>query len=116
MTDDSRSSGGDERRGPSSTSSDNVQHRLWGGAFGAATASDMDALNRSIGIDFRLWPHDVRLSIAWATALGDARIISPDDSARLVAGLAKVEKRLAAGVEPLPSDEDIHTLIDRLLH
>jgi argininosuccinate lyase len=76
----------------------------------------MDALNRSIGIDFRLWPHDVRLSQAWAEALGDAGVLSPEDCRTIVRGLDVVAERLGRGVAPIASDEDIHTLIDRLLH
>jgi argininosuccinate lyase len=98
------------------SSQNKPQHRMWGGAFGASTAPEMDALNRSIGTDFRLWPHDIRLSKAWATELGRAGVISDDESRQLVAGLDAVANRIAAGVEPDQSDEDIHTLIDRILH
>ena len=44
-------------------------HKLWGGRFkGVMTAPEFDALNNSIGVDFRLWPYDVELSKAWAMA------------------------------------------------
>lgn len=76
----------------------------------------MDAVNRSIGIDFRLWPFDVRLSKAWATALSRAGILTSEESADIGAGLVRVAGRLAAGEVPIDSDEDIHTMIDRLLH
>ena len=35
-------------------------HRLWGGRFGGESAAALEALNRSIGTDFRLWPFDMR--------------------------------------------------------
>jgi argininosuccinate lyase len=76
----------------------------------------MDALNRSIAVDFRLWPHDVRLSQAWAVAIRDAGVLTSDECDAIVRGLDAVARRLGAGVEPQTSDEDIHTLIDRLLH
>ena len=76
----------------------------------------MDALNRSIGVDFRLWPHDVRLSQAWAVALRDAQVLTVAEADAIVRGLDDVATQIAAGVTPLQSDEDIHTLIDRLLH
>jgi argininosuccinate lyase len=76
----------------------------------------MDALNRSIGTDIRLWPYDIRLSKAWAVALWGAGVLTVEESARMEEGLDAVGERLAAGVEPEPSDEDVHTLIDRLLH
>ncbi len=76
----------------------------------------MDAVNRSIGIDFRLWPFDIKLSKAWAMALWNAGVLSLDESKAIEAGLDKVGARLAAGETPIDSDEDIHTMIDRLLH
>ena len=91
-------------------------HKLWGGRFASVPSPLLDAINRSIGTDFRLWPHDVRLSKAWALALGHAGVLSRDESDALRAGLDKVRDRFAAGAEPVATDEDIHTMIDRLLH
>jgi argininosuccinate lyase len=76
----------------------------------------MDAVNRSIGVDFRLWPFDVKLSKAWAVALSQAGVLTKDESDAIGVGLDKVAARLAAGEAPIDSDEDIHTMIDRLLH
>ena len=91
-------------------------HRLWGGAFAGQTAPELEALNRSIGTDYRLWPFDVRLSKAWAVALWGAGVLTIEESTLIERGLDVVAERLAAGVTPAPSDEDVHTLIDRLLH
>jgi argininosuccinate lyase len=73
-------------------------------------------VNRSIGTDIRLWPHDIALSKAWATALADASVISPDDAKAIHAGLDRVGRRIGAGESPIASDEDVHTFVDRLLH
>ncbi|HEX9484044.1 MAG TPA: argininosuccinate lyase [Gemmatimonadaceae bacterium] len=91
-------------------------HKLWGGRFGAGPAAAFDALNNSIGIDFRLWPYDIRLSKAWALALWGANVLTLDESKAIERGLDAVGERLAGGEQPLPSDEDVHTLLDRLLH
>jgi argininosuccinate lyase len=91
-------------------------HRLWGGAFAGQTAPELEVLNRSIGTDYRLWPFDVRLSKAWAVGLWGAGVLTIDESTLIERGLDVVGARLAAGVTPTASDEDIHTLIDRLLH
>ena len=91
-------------------------HKLWGGRFSTGPSPLLEQVNRSIGVDFRLWPFDIRLSQAWAESLGAAGVIPVDESRILVEGLAVVGDRLAAGVTPSASDEDIHTLIDRLLH
>src|SRR5690349_1196198 len=91
-------------------------HKLWGGRFSGGPSPLLDAINRSIGTDFRLWPHDVRLSKEWARALSHAGVLTRDEGTALVNGLEKVAARLAAGAQPVATDEDIHTMIDRLLH
>jgi argininosuccinate lyase len=91
-------------------------HKLWGGRFAGESAPELDALNRSIGVDFRLWPFDVRLSKAWAIALWSAGVVTVEESLALENGLDRVADRLRAGAQPTASDEDVHTLIDRLLH
>jgi argininosuccinate lyase len=97
-------------------SSEAQSHKLWGGRFSGDTAPALDALNRSIGTDFRLWPFDVRLSKAWAVALWSAGVLSVDDSTRIEKGLDAVATRLRNGAQPAPGDEDVHTMIDRMLH
>ena len=91
-------------------------HKLWGGRFAAGPAEALDRLNRSIGIDYRLWPFDIRLSQAWAVALWQGGVISLEDSQSLEHGLTCVAGRFADGAEPQATDEDVHTMIDRLLH
>ena len=91
-------------------------HKLWGGRFSGGPSPLLEAVNRSIGVDQRLWPFDIRLSRAWAEALGEAGVIPVAESRIIIEGLDSVARRLASGVTPAPSDEDVHTLIDRLLH
>jgi argininosuccinate lyase len=91
-------------------------HRLWGGRFGSQTAAALDAVNKSIGVDFRLWPHDIKLSKAWAMALWSAGILTHDECQAIEAGLDAVAARLADGAQPIESDEDVHTMVDRMLH
>ncbi|MGH7677126.1 MAG: argininosuccinate lyase, partial [Gemmatimonadaceae bacterium] len=91
-------------------------HKLWGGRFGAGPAPDFDALNNSIAVDFRLWPYDIEASKAWAVALWGAGVLTVDESKALEHGLDAVAERLEAGESPVETDEDVHTLIDRLLH
>lgn len=91
-------------------------HKLWGGRFASGPHPLLDAVNRSIGVDYRLWPHDVRLSKAWALALKDAGVYSADECAAVRDGLDRVAERFAAGEPSVDTDEDIHTMIDRLLH
>lgn len=91
-------------------------HQLWGGRFAGGPHPALEAVNRSIDVDFRLWPYDVQLSRAWASALAGAGVITGVEAASMRRGLARVGRRLAQGEKPMRSDEDVHTLIDRLLH
>src|SRR6476659_6687128 len=96
--------------------SDHTSHKLWGGRFAVPPADAHEALNRSIGTDFRLWPFDINLSQAWAVALWGAGVLTLEESKKMERGLRAVAQKLAAGAQPLPSDEDVHTMIDRMLH
>ena len=91
-------------------------HTLWGGRFEGRLAGEMETLNRSLDVDWRLWPQDVRVSRAWARGLSRAGILSRDDARRMDAGLAAVAARLEAlpGPAGLP-EEDIHTVVERML-
>jgi argininosuccinate lyase len=96
--------------------SDGTTHKLWGGRFAGGPSAILDAVNRSITVDFRLWPFDIQLSRAWAKGLVRAGVLTADEGARMDAGLAEVAEDFAAGAQPMPSDEDVHTMVDRLLH
>jgi argininosuccinate lyase len=91
-------------------------HKLWGGRFSDGPAAEFDALNSSIGVDFRLWPFDIQLSKAWAMALYKASVLTLGECNEMEHGLDAVAARLDAGERPAAGDEDVHTLIDRLLH
>jgi argininosuccinate lyase len=91
-------------------------HKLWGGRFKAGPAAALTAVNRSIEVDFRLWPYDVWASQAWATALESAGVLTAAERKAVQVGLEGVAKRFQGGELPVDSDEDVHTMIDRLLH
>ena len=91
-------------------------HKLWGGRFAGGPHPALEAVNRSIEVDFRLWPSDIRLSKAWALALVGAGVLSAAEADTIRAGLDAVFLSIERGARPIASDEDVHTLIDRLLH
>jgi argininosuccinate lyase len=93
-----------------------VAHQMWGGRFALGPSEALDALNRSLPVDHRLWPQDVAASKAWVHALGRARVLSPAEEAQLLEGLDRVADRLADGAAVGASDEDVHTLVERLLY
>jgi argininosuccinate lyase len=91
------------------------QHRLWGGRFAGGPAPSLDELNRSMPVDVRLWREDIEASRAWAQALARAGVLTPDEQAALDRGLVAVHARLQDGAADGAPDEDIHTLVERLL-
>jgi argininosuccinate lyase len=95
-----------------------AQARLWGGRFREELAEEVDRLNRSLPVDRRIWREDIAVSVAWVAALEGAGVLTWEESATLRAGLEQVSSRLAgwgAGDWAGAADEDIHTLVERLL-
>ena len=92
------------------------QHQMWGGRFALGPSEALQALNRSLPVDHRLWPQDVAASKAWVHALGRAGVLTAAEEAALLEGLDRVAERLADGAAVGAPDEDIHTLVERLLY
>lgn len=91
-------------------------HQLWGGRFAGTLAEGAAELNRSLTVDQRLWPHDVRVAQAWVSGLARAGVLDADEERALANGLDRVAKRLADGTAASAPDEDVHTLVERLLY
>ncbi len=91
-------------------------YQMWGGRFALGPAEALDALNRSLPVDHRLWPQDVAASKAWVHALGRVGVLSAEEEAQLLDGLDRVAERLADGAAAGAPDEDVHTLVERLLY
>jgi argininosuccinate lyase len=89
---------------------------LWGGRFSAATDDVMKRFNDSIGFDQRLYGADIQGSVAYARALAHGGLITNEERDQLVSGLEQVYAEFQAGTfEIQPSDEDIHTAVERRL-
>src|SRR6266581_4672223 len=63
-----------------------------------------------------VWPQDVFASKAWVHALGRARVLSASEESQLLEGLDRVADKLADGAAVGAPDEDVHTLVERLLY
>lgn len=91
--------------------------KLWSGRFTKETEKIVDELNASLPFDNRLFREDIVGSAAHVKMLGDTGIISTEESATLLCGLSKILERFERGDVSLSvSDEDIHMLVERLLH
>jgi argininosuccinate lyase len=88
---------------------------LWGGRFGGTKPADaLFALSRSTHFDWRLAPHDLAGSRAHARALRHAGLLDDAELATMLAGLDGLAADIAAGIfTPAPSDEDVHTALER---
>lgn len=93
-----------------------AEHRLWGGRFTSGPAPSLDELNRSLPVDVRLWREDIEGSRAWVKAIRGAGVLSEREAATLDAGLARVADRIEQGAAEHAADEDIHSLVERLLY
>src|SRR5690242_3485437 len=89
---------------------------LWGGRFSGKLDPAAWALNASLPFDRRMASQDVAGSIAWATAIGKAGVLSETETKELVAGLRAVGAEFEQGIFAFAeADEDIHTAVERRL-
>ena len=90
--------------------------KLWAGRFQKETDLVVNDFNSSILFDCRLYPEDIRGSIAHATMLGRQKIIEPSEAEKIVQGLKEILQEIDEGkVEFSMDNEDIHMNIERLL-
>lgn len=87
---------------------------LWGGRFESGPAAAMAALSKSTHFDWVLAPYDVRASQAHAKILHRAGLLSDNDLATMLDGLAGLAADVASGAfVPSDSDEDVHGALER---
>ncbi len=89
---------------------------LWGGRFEFEPDEAMRRLNDSLPFDRRMYKQDILGSIAYTYALHEAGIITAEEAEILRNGLERVLAEFEADTFIfLPTDEDIHTAVERRL-
>ena len=89
---------------------------LWGGRFSAKLNSQAWDLNSSLHVDQLLALQDVDGSCAWADALHRAGILTDKEHALISFGLSAIREEFSSGrFSFAPSDEDLHTAVERRL-
>ncbi len=89
---------------------------MWGGRFSKSMDDAFARMNASFGFDWRLYAADIRGSIAYANALAQSGILTDAERDTLIEGLTRVKQEFDARTfEAKPSDEDIHTAVERRL-
>ena len=90
--------------------------KLWGGRFSDKPDDLAFQFNASLPFDQRMWAQDIQGSQAWARALARAGVLTEAEAGQLVEGLNRVRAEFEAGTFSFgPSDEDIHTAVERRL-
>jgi argininosuccinate lyase len=106
---------------------------MWGGRFTAAPSALLRALNDSLAFDRELFAEDVQGSIAWAHAISDCGVLTPEERDQIIAALESVavggpptERSQAAGASnvavgapptvSLADYEDIHSYVESTLY
>ena len=90
---------------------------LWSGRFSAEPDKAVFDYGKSLSVDRRLMEDDITGSVAWAEALGRAKVLAEADVRAIVAGLEDVRKATRANpaVFETAPDEDIHSFVEREL-
>ncbi|TVR04150.1 MAG: argininosuccinate lyase [Deltaproteobacteria bacterium] len=93
-----------------------MSRHLWAGRFDASPAAALDAINRSIDFDRRLWREDIEGSRAHASMLATIGVLSDAERDAILRGLDTVAQEFGNDTfVVLDSDEDIHMAVERRL-
>lgn len=89
---------------------------LWAGRFDGGMSEALRAISFSLHFDKALLPYDVRGSQAHARSLGRLGVLSDAEVESIVSGLDAILGDVQAGQDLfLPSDEDVHMAVERVL-
>ncbi len=90
--------------------------RLWGGRFEKSTDEMINDFQASINFDKRLYREDIAGSIAHAKMLAACKIISAEDSVKIIDGLKKILAQIESGEFNFSVElEDIHMNVEKAL-
>ncbi len=88
-------------------------HKLWGGRFAESTDQFVQEFTASVTFDQRLYAHDIRGSIAHATMLADAGVLTGDERDSIIDGLNAIRGDIEAGrFSWSVEQEDVHMNIE----
>jgi argininosuccinate lyase len=97
-------------------SQDDKTNQQWGGRFNEPTDAFVQRFTASIQFDQRLYRHDIQGSIAHATMLEKAGVLTSDERDTIIKGLNEVQDDIEAGRQewsiPL---EDVHMNVESAL-
>jgi len=88
--------------------------KLWGGRFTGRRDPQFESFSESFSLDQRFILYDLRVNQAYVKALRAARVLKPDEAARLSAGLEQLCRKVQrnAGWAEGQAAEDVHTWVE----
>lgn len=99
-----------------SNSGDKKDSRLWGGRFSEPTDAFVERFTASVSFDKRLYQADIKGSVAHATMLEKAGILTKGEMQQIISGLEDIQSEIESGnftwSEKL---EDVHMNIESAL-
>jgi|SRR5215831_14350468 len=99
--------------------SERKDDKLWGGRFERAPNARFDAFQRSFAFDRRLLPYEIAVDRAWAKALEEVGIFTPDEFEETAGALDKISERSrgdSAWLERTGAEaEDVHHFVEKAL-
>jgi len=101
-----------------------MTHKLWGGRFAEEPSSLLRALNDSFAFDRELFAEDVEGSVAWARALGNAGVLTNDETETICNALAQIDASFDVELKDVHADgkhvhsdvEDVHSYVESKLY
>ncbi|MEX0963241.1 MAG: argininosuccinate lyase [Pseudohongiellaceae bacterium] len=92
------------------------QNKLWGGRFSEATDAFVARFTASVGFDRRLFQQDINGSLAHASMLAQAGILTPDEERQIQEGLEAIRQDIIDNkFEWSVALEDVHMNIESAL-
>lgn len=92
------------------------KQEAWSARFNEPMSERVKRYTASVFFDKRLAPFDIQGSLAHATMLTEAQVITPSDLAAIEKGMAQIESEIESGAFQWQLDlEDVHLNIERRL-
>ena len=92
------------------------QHKTWGGCFQKNLDPRVVKFHASLPFDHRLYPYDIKGSLAHARMLVHQGLIHAEEGDMICSGLLELQQELEEGLHtPDHSCEDVHMWIEQLL-
>ncbi len=90
--------------------------KVWSDRFDTSLNPFIEEFNASINFDKKLILEDIQCSIAHAKMLGKSKVLSSEDSIKIIEGLEIIKDQFLKGTfSPQPPSEDIHYCIEEKL-